>query len=167
MGMLYPPSSLSHHISLQLMLQREFHVITLGLLSRPHERGRGKGDRGTETGTEGEKMRERKTIKSEVGCHVKVACQLHGPQRGRCGWWLVECMLGSYIIVAEHNQTGASEMELTLTAVITHRHGEDFWPAVDGRRRPLLQAAFKQIGMSVVRETQAGRILSMCTVLGP
>lgn len=87
MGMLYPPSSLSHHISLQLMLQREFHVITLALLSRPHDRGRGKGDRRTEMGTEGEKMRERKTIKPEVGCHVNVACQLHGPQRGLTGGW--------------------------------------------------------------------------------
>lgn len=53
MDMLYPPSFLSHHISLQLMLQREFHVITLALLSRPHERGRGEGDGRTEEGTEG------------------------------------------------------------------------------------------------------------------
>lgn len=37
MDMLYPPSFLSHHISLQLMLQREFHVITLALLSRMRE----------------------------------------------------------------------------------------------------------------------------------
>lgn len=52
MGMLYPPSLLSHHISLQLMLQREFHVITLALLSCPHER-EGEADRRTEEATEG------------------------------------------------------------------------------------------------------------------
>ncbi len=53
MGMLYPPSLLSHHISLQLMLQREFHVITLALLSCPRVReGREEGDRKTEEGTE-------------------------------------------------------------------------------------------------------------------
>lgn len=53
MDMLYPPSLLSHHISLQLMLQREFHVITLALLSCPHERGRAEGDGRTEEGTPG------------------------------------------------------------------------------------------------------------------
>lgn len=42
MGMLYPPSFLSHRISLQLMLQRESHVITLAFRRCPHERGRGK-----------------------------------------------------------------------------------------------------------------------------
>lgn len=44
MGMLDPLLFLSHHISLQLMLQQEFHVITLALLSCPHERRRGKGN---------------------------------------------------------------------------------------------------------------------------
>lgn len=76
MGMLYPPSSLSHHISLQLMLQREFHVITLALLSCPHERGReerqtGEQRRGPreEAEAEEEKERERETIKAGIGCH--------------------------------------------------------------------------------------------------
>lgn len=44
MGMLYPPSFLSHRISLQLMLQRESHVITLAFQRCPHKQGRGKGD---------------------------------------------------------------------------------------------------------------------------
>ncbi|MEQ2242940.1 hypothetical protein ILYODFUR_001990 [Ilyodon furcidens] len=40
-GHALPPGVFSsHHISLQLMLQREFHVITLALLSCPHERGK-------------------------------------------------------------------------------------------------------------------------------
>lgn len=42
-------------------------------------------------------------------------------------------MLSLSIIVAGRNQTGASRMEDALTAVITHRHGDHFWPAVDGR----------------------------------
>lgn len=165
MGMLYPPSFLSHHISLQLMLQREFHVITLALLSCPHERGREERETGEqrreqrEEAEAGKKRRERETIKTGLGCHdgpvlcrhVNVACQLNGAERGRCDWRLVECMLSLSIIVAKRNQTDASRMEDALTAVITHRHGDHFWPAVDGRRRPLLQSAFNQIGLSVVR----------------
>lgn len=83
--------------------------------------------------------------------HVSVACQLNGAQRRRCDWRSVECMVSLSIIVAERNQTGASRMEDALTAVITHRHGDHFWPAVDGWQRPLLQSAFNQIGLSVVR----------------
>lgn len=41
-------------------------------------------------------------------------------------------MLSLSIIVAGRNQTGASRTEDALTAVITHRHGDHFWPAVDG-----------------------------------
>lgn len=55
-------------------------------------------------------------------------------------------MLSLSIIVAGRNQTRASRMEDALTAVITHRHGDHFWPAVDGRRRPLLQSAFIRLG---------------------
>lgn len=55
MGMLYPPLFLSHHISLQLMLQREFHVITLALLSCPHDRGRGR-----ETGEQRKEARKKR-----------------------------------------------------------------------------------------------------------
>ncbi len=83
--------------------------------------------------------------------HVNVACQLNEAERGRCDWWQAECMLSLSIIVAERNQTGASRMEDALTAVITHRHGDYFWPAVDGQQRPLLHSAFNQIGLSVVR----------------
>lgn len=61
MGMLYPPPFLSHHISLQLMLQREFYVITLALLSCPHERERGREERET-----GEQRREERE-EAEVG----------------------------------------------------------------------------------------------------
>lgn len=71
-------------------------------------------------------------------------------QRGH-DWRFVECMLSLSIIVAERNQNGASRMREELTAVITHRHGDHFWPAMDGQRRPLLQSAFNQIGLSVVR----------------
>lgn len=60
-------------------------------------------------------------------------------------------MLSLSIIVAELNQTGASGTEDALTAVITHRHGDHFWPAMDGQQKPLLQSAFNQIGLSVVR----------------
>ena len=97
MGMLYPPSLLSHHISLQLMLQREFHVITLALLSCPHER-EGEADRRTEEATEGggwgwgrkEEREGEKQLKTGMGCHdgpvlcghVNVACQLNGAERG-------------------------------------------------------------------------------------
>ncbi len=63
MGMLYPPSFLSHHISLQLMLQREFHVITLALLSRPHERGREE----RETGEQREQREEAEAEKKRRG----------------------------------------------------------------------------------------------------
>ena len=45
MDMLYPPQAVSHHISLQLKLQRETHVITLALVSCPRERGSGEGRR--------------------------------------------------------------------------------------------------------------------------
>lgn len=82
---------------------------------------------------------------------MNVACQPNGAKRGRCDRGLVECMLSLSIIVAGRNQTGASRIEVALTAVITHRHGDHFWPAVDGQRRPLLQSAFNQIGLSVVR----------------
>lgn len=51
-GMLYPLSFLSHRISVQLMLQREFHVITLALRRCPRERGTGKGDSRMEEETE-------------------------------------------------------------------------------------------------------------------
>lgn len=47
-------------------------------------------------------------------------------------WRLVERMLSLSIIIAERNQTGASRMEDALTAVITHRHGDHFWTAMDG-----------------------------------
>lgn len=54
MDMHYPPAFLSHHISLQLMLQREFHVITLALRSCPLEmerrRRRGPGGKMGEKG---------------------------------------------------------------------------------------------------------------------
>lgn len=50
--MLYPLSFLSHRISVQLMLQREFHVITLALRRCPRERGTGKGDSRMEEETE-------------------------------------------------------------------------------------------------------------------
>lgn len=79
------------------------------------------------------------------------ACQLNGEKRGRRDRRLVECMLSSSIIVAAPNQTGASRIEVALTAVITHHHGDHFWPAVEGQRRRLLQSAFNQIGLSVVR----------------
>lgn len=63
----------------------------------------------------------------------------------------MESVLSLSIIVAERNQAGASRMENALTAVITHRHSDHFWPAVDGRQRPLFSSAFNQIGLSVVR----------------
>lgn len=77
-------------------------------------------------------------------------CQLNGAESS-CDWRLVECVLSLSIIVAERNQTGASRTEDALTSVITHRHGDHFWTAMDGQWRPLLQAAFNQIGLSVVR----------------
>jgi len=43
MDALYPLLPLSHHIFLQLMLQRELHVITLALVACPRERGEGIG----------------------------------------------------------------------------------------------------------------------------
>lgn len=123
------------------------------------ERETGEQRERTEGGGWEEKKKERETIKTGLGCHdrpvlyghVNVACQLNGAARGRRDWRLVECMLSLSIIVAEHNQTGASRMEDALTAVIIHRHGDHFWPAVDGRLTPLLQSAFNQIGLSVVR----------------
>lgn len=63
----------------------------------------------------------------------------------------MESVLSLSIIVAERNQAGASRMENALTAVITHRHSDHFWPAVDGRQRPLFSSAFNQIGLLVVR----------------
>lgn len=61
-----------------------------------------------------------------------------GERRGDgIGVWL-ECAV-------IRNQTGASRMEDALTAVITHRHGDHFWPG----RGP--SSAFNQIGLSVVR----------------
>jgi len=65
MGMLYPPPLVSHHISLQLMLQREFHVITLALLSCPRERGERSGRDGeAEEEEEEEEEKNRETIKN-------------------------------------------------------------------------------------------------------
>lgn len=89
MDMLYPPSSLSHHISLQLMLQREFHVITLALLSCPHERGSRVGDR-RNVGSRGRRRIDEREKQLKLGrnattavhlrAHVNVACQLNGAE---------------------------------------------------------------------------------------
>ena len=137
------------------------NTCTSELSAWERERRGRQENRGREQREEAEKKRRRreKQLKLGWGCHdrpalcghVNVACQLNGAARGWCDWWLVECMLSLSIIVAEHNQTGASRTEDALTAVIIHRHGDHFWPAVDGRRMPLLQSAFNQIGLSVVR----------------
>lgn len=41
-------------------------------------------------------------------------------------------MLSLSVIVAERIQTGDGGVEVASTAVITHRHGDHFWPAADG-----------------------------------
>lgn len=68
-------------------------------------------------------------------------------------------MLSLSVIVAERNQTGDSGMEVASTAVITHRHGDHFWPAVDGPEEGPL---FNQIGPSVVGQTPVGRTPRLC-----
>lgn len=79
-------------------------------------------------------------------------------------------MLSLSIIFAALNQTSASRTVDALTAVITHRHGDHFWPVIGGRRRALLLLVFLiRLGChSVDRQTEAGpgECVGVCRVYG-
>lgn len=48
-------------------------------------------------------------------------------------------MLRLSIIASQHNQTGASRVDVCFDSCNYHRHGDHFWPTMDGWWRPLLQ----------------------------
>lgn len=147
MGRLYPLSFLSHCIPLQLMLQQESHVITLAFQRCPHEQGRrdSRPEEEREAGgilcmREGEESKKNPQ-KKQTQNPPKTEKQLNlcwMPSWACCVFALLHATLVYHCSWAQSDWCQRGRRSAS-TAVITHRHGDHFWPAVDGWRGTLLQ----------------------------